>query len=72
MSPKDSIRLGFIKLREANIAVELFPTDLISEAEELNREFKRDCGLNGGASERETAIGEMIWKIRMPQNEVRS
>ena len=44
----------------------------MSEAEELNREFRRHCGLNGGASEREIAIGEMIWKNRMLQNEVRS
>lgn len=32
---------GIRRMREANIAVDLFPPDLMSEAEELNREFTR-------------------------------
>jgi pyrimidine deaminase RibD-like protein len=73
LDPDSRIRgLGFIRLRDANVAVELFPSDLMSEAEELNREFKRNCALSRGSSEREAAIGEMMWKIRKLHNEVRS
>jgi len=32
---------GFLKLRDANIAIDLFPPDLMSKIEEMNREFIR-------------------------------
>jgi pyrimidine deaminase RibD-like protein len=32
---------GILALRNANIAIDLFPSDLMAEVEELNREFKR-------------------------------
>jgi pyrimidine deaminase RibD-like protein len=37
---------GILKLRNANIAIGLFSPDLMTEVEELNREFKRYCEQN--------------------------
>jgi len=34
---------GVLRLRRAGIAVDLFPPDLMAEAEELNRDFIKDC-----------------------------
>lgn len=45
LDPDERIRgLGQMKLRTANIATQFFPVDLMSEVEELNREFIRDRG----------------------------
>jgi pyrimidine deaminase RibD-like protein len=42
MDPDTRIRgLGFQALRDANIAVDLFPEDLMSQIEEMNRDFRR-------------------------------
>jgi hypothetical protein len=35
---------GLLKLRDANIKVQLFDDDLMSEIEEMNRDFKRHYG----------------------------
>ncbi|MCU1308027.1 MAG: ribD 1 [Acidobacteriaceae bacterium] len=44
LDPDDRIRgFGQMKLRTANIITDLFPSDVMSEAEELNREFTRFC-----------------------------
>lgn len=43
LDPDERIRgLGQMKLRTANVATQFFPADLMSEVEELNREFSRD------------------------------
>lgn len=43
LDPDERIRgLGQMRLREANIETQFFPHDLMSEVEELNREFIRD------------------------------
>jgi pyrimidine deaminase RibD-like protein len=45
LDPDERIRgLGQMRLRTANIATQFFPTNLMSEVEELNREFARDRG----------------------------
>jgi hypothetical protein len=42
---------GIRSLRSANIAIEFFPPDLMSEVEELNREFTRFCDQQNQAAE---------------------
>jgi pyrimidine deaminase RibD-like protein len=43
LDPDERIRgFGQMKLRTASIATQFFPADLMSEVEELNREFSRD------------------------------
>jgi Invertebrate-AID/APOBEC-deaminase len=39
--------IGIQKLRSANIAIDFFPRDLMTEVEELNREFTRFCDQQG-------------------------
>ena len=48
LDPDRRIRgIGIQKLRSANIAIDFFPRDLMTEVEELNREFSRFCDQQG-------------------------